>query len=227
MIVVAAVAGLLAALLSPNGLVIALILLYLALIGVPWWMPRGSRRLSAFCFGVVAVSSNTYIAALGIYRPDLLGTIQMFLGWLVAFPIVISSGAAWASAATRRTARLHRSPFLAWPLALVLGMLPLTMLLTRWPLHLAFLASRPAMDRLADRVAAGQAITSPEWVGLFRVVGSAVDPTSGNVGLILDPNPSGRRGFVRVCSGAVMPPGRPVAPLCNLNFDLQLCDRWW
>jgi hypothetical protein len=34
---------------------------------------------------------------------------------------------------------------------------PLAMLSTRWPLLLAFIASKPALDRLADRVAAGQA----------------------------------------------------------------------
>ena len=85
----------------------------------------------------------------------------------------------------------------------------------------------PAMERLADRVGAGQPVTSPEWVGLFRVVGSAVDPSTGNVGLIIDPDPSGRSGFVRVSVGPGIPAGRSNGPFHNLNFDLQLRDRWW
>jgi hypothetical protein len=234
MIAVAAVAGVLAALLSPTTLVVAFGLLYLALVGVPcvliglpWWMRRGFRRLSALWFGVVAASSNALIAAFGIYLPDLHGTVLMFLGWLLTFPIVISAGAAWVSAVTQPTARPHRSPFLAWPLVLVLGILPLTMLVTRWPLHLAFLASRPAMDRLADRVLAGQTVAGPEWAGLFRVVGSAVDPAIGNVGLITDRDPSGFSGFVRAGAGPGAPAGPPIGPFYNLSSDRQLDDRWW
>jgi hypothetical protein len=78
------------------------------------------------------------------------------------------------------------------------------------------------------------------------VVGSAVDPASGNVGLIIDPDRSGRSGFVRVGGGpvapdpssrrtgfvrvgggSVAPVGRPIGPFCNLYFDLPLPDGWW
>jgi hypothetical protein len=234
MIAVAVVAGLLAVLLSPIALVVASGLFYLALIvvpcaliGLPWWLRRGFRRLSALWFGVVAALSNTSIAALCVYLPDFLGAILMFVGWLFTFPIVISAGAAWANVATRQVAKPRRSPWSAWPLVLVLGILPLTMVLTRWPLRLAFLASRPAMDRLAERVLAGQAVAGPEWTGLFRVVGSAVDPASGNVGLITDPCLSGRSGFVRAGGGPGAPAGPPIGPLYDLWSDLQLDDRWW
>src|SRR5262249_53313702 len=71
-------------------------------------------------------------------------------------PFILGIGAAWATPATRRTARSRRSPLLAWPLVLAVALAPFSMLLTPWPLRLAFLASRPAMERLADRVAAGK-----------------------------------------------------------------------
>ncbi len=227
MIAVAVVAGLLALALSPIGLVAAFGLLYLALIGVLWWMFRDFGRLSAFCFVGVATLINALSAALCIYLLNLGGVMLMFLGWLSAFPIVISTGVVWASSAKRRTARPQRSPLLAWPLVLVLSLLPLSMLLTFWPFRLAFLASRPALDRLADRVEGGQAVTSPEWVGLFRVVASAVDPSTGNVGLIMDADPSGRSGFVRVSVGPSIPAAHSSGPFYNLNFDLQLRERWW
>jgi hypothetical protein len=229
MIAVAAVAGALAAFHSPKAMAVAFGLSYLSLIGGLWWMLRGFRRLSAACFGVMAALSNVSIAAHCTGGPDLYGAVLMFFGWLLTFPIVISAGAAWAGAATRRTARPRRSAWLAWPLVLALGALPLTMIGTRWPFYLAFLASRPALDRLADRAAAGQPVAGPEWAGLFRVVGSAVDPASGNVGLITDPHPAGRSGFVRAGAGAGpgTPAGPPVRPFYNLWFDLQLDHLWW
>jgi hypothetical protein len=227
MIMVAVVAGLLAVALSPIGLAITFGLLYLALIGVQWWSFRGFRRLSILCFAVLVAFVNIVSAALCIYLLNMGGAFLMFLVWMLAFPTITGTGVAWASAATRRNARPRRSVLLAWPSVLALAFLPLTMLLTSWPLRLAFLASRPAMDRLADRVAAGEAVTSPEWVGLFRVVASAVDPSTGNVGLVTNADPSGRSGFVRIGAGPSRPTGPSNGPLHNLNFDLQLRERWW
>jgi hypothetical protein len=226
MIVVAAAAGLLAASRSPIGLFVAFGLVYLALVGALWSMFHGFRRVSAVCFGLMAALSNIATAGLCIYRLSMVGFVLMLLVWLLAFPLVFGAGAAWATATTRRAARSQRSPFWAWPLVIALGFLPVTMLLTHWPLRLAFLASAPALDGLADRIAAGQGITSPEWAGLFRVVGSAVEPSNGNVGLIIDPDPSGRSGFVRVVASPGLPVGRSGGPFYNLNLDMRLGDRW-
>jgi hypothetical protein len=226
MTAVALAAGLLAASLSSTGLVVAFGLAYLALIGVLWWMFNGFRRLSALCFGLVAAVSNVVTAGLCIYLHSPGGIILRFVVWLLAFPLVFGAGAAWATAATRRGASSRGSSFLAWSLVVASGILPLTMLLTGWPLRLAFLASTPDMDRLAGRVAAGQGVTSPEWAGLFRVVGSAVEPSNGNVGLIIDPDRSGRSGFVRVRASPGMPLGRSDGPFYNLNLEVRLGDRW-
>jgi hypothetical protein len=226
MIVVAAAAGLLAASRSLIGLFAAFGLAYLALIGVLWWMFHGFRRVSALCFGFVAALSNIAITGLCIDRLGNVSVFLMLLVCLLAFPLVFSAGAAWATTATRRGARSHRSPFWAWPLVFALGILPLTMLLTFWPLRLAFLASAPALDGLADRVAAGQRVTNPEWAGLFHVVGSAVEPSNGNVGLIIVPDPSGRSGFVRVGASPGLPVGRSGGPFYSLNLDIRLGDRW-
>lgn len=220
-IVVAAAACLLAAVLSPIGLFVAFGLAYLALIGVLWWMFHDFRRVSALCFGFVAALSNVATVGLCIHRLGNVGVFLMLLVCLLAFPLVFSAGAAWATTATRREARSHRSPFWAWPLVVALSILPLTMLLTFWPLRLAFLASAPALDGLADRVAAGQGVTRPEWAGLFRVVGSAVEPSNGNVGLIIDPDPSGRSGFVRGGASPGLPVGRWAAPCTTSTWT---CD---
>ena len=130
MIAVAAAAGLLAAARSPIGLFVAFGLAYLALIGVLWWMFHGFRRVSALCFGFVAALSNVATAGLCIYRLGNVGVFLMLLVCLLAFPLVFSAGAAWATTATRPEARSHRSTIWAWPLVVALGILPLTMLLT-------------------------------------------------------------------------------------------------
>lgn len=150
----------------------------------------------------------------------------MFLASLCGIPLTLGFGAAWAYTSTCRDAAPRRSPILAWPLVLALGTLPLTMLLTRWPFYLAFHASRPSLDRLADRLAAGQTIAGPEWAGLFRVVATEVDPSSGDVGLIIDRDPAGRSGFVRVGAAPSAPTGRGGGPLYNLYLDLKLSDGW-
>jgi hypothetical protein len=226
MFVVAAAAGLLAAALSPIGMFVAFGLAYLALIGVLWWMFHGFRRVSALCFGFVAALSNVATAGLCIYRLSMVGVFLMLLVWLLAFPPVFGAGAAWATTATRREARSQCSRFWAWPLVVALGVLPLTMFLTAWPLRLAFLASVSAFDGLADRVAAGQGVTSAEWAGLFRVVGSDVEPSNGNVGLIIVPDPTGRSGFVRAGASPRLPVGRSGGPFYDLNMDMRLSDRW-
>src|SRR5262249_18622047 len=154
----------------------------LAFIGGLWGLFRGFRRLSALCFGVAAALANAGCAACCIYLAGTVGFVVMFVGSLLTLPVMIAAGVAWAAAATRRTATPRCSPLLMWPFVLTVALAPLSMLMTHWPLRLAFLASRPAMERLADRVAARQAIAGPEWAGLFRVVGSDVDLKTGNVG---------------------------------------------
>ena len=98
---------------------------------------------------------------------------------------------------------------------------PLTVPFTQWPFRLAFLASQPSLDRLADRVGAGNPVTTPEWAGAFRIVGSDLNTMTGAVGLITDPNRGGRSGFER---RGPAPPGN--GPFYNLSYDLKLTERW-
>jgi hypothetical protein len=101
-----------------------------------------------------------------------------------------------------------------------LAVTPLTTLWTFWPLRVAFLISGPALERLADRVAAGQAPSFPARAGLYCIRGSATDPVSGNIALITDANLGGRAGFVRY------QPGSPQGPFSSLFMGMSL-DRTW
>jgi hypothetical protein len=97
---------------------------------------------------------------------------------------------------------------------------PLITLSTFWPLRVAFLVSRPALEHLADRVAAGQALTLPVRAGVYSIVGFATDPSTGNVALITDADPGGRSGFVR------HRPGTPHGPFRSLWMGMRLSRTW-
>ncbi len=226
MIAVAVIACFLALWETSGGFLTLCVLLSLLLAAMSYAMLRGQRRLAWWGFGIASVALNCSCFGLSIYAFNMGGAAGMVLGSLCGIPAILGFGTAWAAAATRRETVRRRSPLLAWPLVVVLATLPLTILFTHWPLHLAFLASKSALDRLADRVAAGQAPRRPVRAGLFMVVNSAVDPTSGNIGLITDPDPGGRSGFVRVTPGTSALPSRASGPFYNLNGDLELGGGW-
>ena len=98
------------------------------------------------------------------------------------------------------------------------------MVATEWPMWIAFLASRPALDRLADRIAASEVFNRPEWAGAYRVVGADRDPANGDIRLTIDAGSSGNTRFVRVQSPTSTPGSRPqIVSLYPLSVD----GRWW
>jgi hypothetical protein len=58
------------------------------------------------------------------------------------------------------------------------------------------------------------------------MVGSVIDPSTGNIGLIVGADPSGRSGFVKFGRGSSVPQRRRNAPFYNLDEDLDLHDGW-
>jgi hypothetical protein len=227
MIAVAVIACFLVLLGTPRGFLIICVLWSLALAAMFWGLLRDQRRRAWWCFGIVSFALNWSFAALSICACyNMWGMAAMFLGSLCGIPMILGFGTAWAAAATRRETVRRRSPLVAWSLVIAVAALPLTMLFTHWPLRVAFLASQPALDRLANRVAGGQSLRGPVRAGFFNVISSAVDPSSGNIGLIIDPDPSGRSGFVRPGPSPSAPPSRLTGPFYNLDFDLELFDGW-
>ena len=86
---------------------------------------------------------------------------------LILFPLIGSLGAAWMCLATDANAATRRSPAVTWTSVVILATMPAVTLSTLWPLRLAFLAARPSMERLADRVATGQNISLDNGSGHF------------------------------------------------------------
>ncbi len=171
-----------------------------------WLVFRDLRYLAGFCFWAPAILANALFAAFCV-SPEIYFLGLVLFVWLIfIMPTTAIFGVAWAVLVTRNGVISRRFPPMAWLSILALSVLPLVTVRTLWPLRLAFHAARPTLERLADQVAVGRAAGFSQWAGPFRVAHSAVDPVSGNLGLMIDPNPNGPTGFVRVRPG--IPPNR-------------------
>ncbi len=223
MLVIAAVAVLLVALRFFQGglLVVCLLVSCLAVARGLWLGARPFRRVSALGFLIAAIVTNATCLFVSVAFSGIVGTLITALASNVGIPITFGFGAAWCTVPQRKPPLTARSRVRRWATTLFFSVAPLTMLLTQWPFRLAFLASQPSLERLADRVGAGNPVTAPEWAGAFRIVGSDVNRVTGGVGLVTNPDPSGRSGFER---RGPTPPGN--GPFYNLSFDVQLTEKW-
>jgi hypothetical protein len=201
------------------GSSIIFLVLWLPVMGLVLGLLRGHPRLSAWVLAASSILANSSIALIFAYFYSISGLVLMFFASTLLVPIVIGSGIAWANSRTE-SQRIPRST--AWVIVWFLGLLPISMMGTHWPLHLAFIVSRPALDRLADRVASGETLTSPEWAGLYWIVATKNEPSNGNVALIIDDDPAGMSGFVRLTDSL-----SKFGPMTNLNFNESVGGRWF
>jgi hypothetical protein len=162
-----------------------------------WLAARRYKRLPAAAFTVAGLLLNLFCLAVSMTGSYTLVVVLGVLPCLIGTAVAFSFGAAWCAASAPGVTISGHSRALRWTVVAIISIAPLTMILTRWPFRLAFLVSRPALERLADQVVSGVPVTSPRRAGAFVIVGSAVDPTTGNVGLITGPRSSGRSGFER------------------------------
>jgi hypothetical protein len=210
---------------EPDGLLFAVATGGFALAFISWALVRGRRRSAAICFVASVVVANGLVAPVCIYCHGA-GWPGVFAGLFGGIPTALGFGTAWAVAATRSgvdhtgSALVPCPPLLVLLLTVSTAFTPLIALWTLWPLRVAFLVSNPALDGLADRVAAGRAPAFPVQAGLYRIVGCATDSRTGNIALITDANPGGREGFVR------HRPGTPHGPFSSLWMSVELNTRW-
>lgn len=151
--------------------------------------------------------------------------IQMLLG-IVVLPLVFGFGVAWAIGELPGLAKLAG-------LALVLAVCASFVALPFEPicLQLAVQVSRPAMDKLVDRVRAGESVDVPTRAGLFPV--REIKTKGPVVALVIQHNPGGDSALVHFPNGS-----RGLAdvsghesrafygPMYNLYLDLALGGGW-
>jgi hypothetical protein len=209
MIAVVIVAGLLS---LPSGwreLAASLALLCIELLAAGWLLRTGRGRLAGYGFSFLAISSNALFAALCVTATVLLPSLLCLAWFFYILPPLAAFGSAWAILDSRGVVSERRRA-MAWTCVAALTMMPLVTALRLWPFHLSFQGARPALERLADRVAAGQSVAYPVWAGPFKIAGSTVDPVSGNVALMIDPNPNGPSSFIRAGTPVGFECYRPV-----------------
>ena len=222
MILIAVVAFILA---LPAGLALTTIPLFIPVgaVGISRWLFRGRRlRLAAYMFWGLAIPINLATAYSCITpNPYVLGPIFLAL-MVVGLPTITALGTVWALLFARQQSLSPRTRDAAGMAVVFLVISPVVTLWSFWPLHLAFMVSRPAMASLADQVAAGNMAGIPSRVGLFTVATANVDPVSGNVSLIIDPNPNWRTTFVRAPGTA----SNRSAPIVGSALNVDLGGGW-
>ena len=224
MIAIAIVAGMLALPAVWRWIVIVLAIPFLSWVGACWLVSRRLRRLAGYGFWAMAIVTNL-LAVLFCIAPRPSSYANVCLGLVVdAIPTIAALGWAWVRLSTRDDAVARQAREAAGLSVFLLAMLPILTLWTLWPLHLAFLAVRPRMDRLADRVAAGKTVGFPRRVGVFWVVDSSVEPVSHYPGLLIRANRYAGPGFVRVYPGTTP---NTHDTIVGLTFDVYLGGGWW
>ncbi len=178
MIAVLIVAGVLALPLRSRWVAVVMLPLCLALFAAWFILVGRRRRLAAIAFWGLAIPVNILFAA-ACTVPGLLSLVLLYLWFFVVLPTLAGFGAVWAVLATWPGSVPQRSFGWAWIGVIALAVLPGVTSFTIWPFRLSFLAARPALERLADQVEAGQSVSFPRYAGPFRLAGSRVRFTNG------------------------------------------------
>ncbi len=175
-------------------------------------LTRRGRPLARWCPVVLALAIVALSA--GGIRP----VVDIFCAGIASlFILVISPALAW-----RKSGGTHR---LALIIATACIALMITVVATRWPLRLAFLASRSDFCAFAARLEAGYTLTRPERVGRFLI--QKAELRNGRPCLWLDIDPAGFDGFVRNAPRAADRSLQgPPNTLFNLWSAVRLDDDW-
>ena len=198
----------------------------------PWHTARSDRRLAARVMAVSAALEFVALTYLGVFSLRYLSAVYKLLISLILMPFTLGAGVAWANLASAPSVPKRVPRPAAWSLVVGLTLLPVSMIASHWPMRAAFRISRPALDRLADRVAAGETLARPEWAGLFLVRKvSRVDVGPGNIPLVVENDSTGHTFLIRASSPAAVPAVSPDAPVnhreTTLSYRISDGGRWW
>ncbi|MFO0959978.1 MAG: hypothetical protein U0800_21515 [Isosphaeraceae bacterium] len=186
------------------------------------WPSRDPIGRSAVRFFALSGLLILTLVAQRLSHPGIQGALMALMTALLTASVVCITFASWLTQANARD-RSRRPGWIAAMAAIVGIFLPFVLALSPWLMDAGFAISRPGLETLADRVADGKPVRWPQRIGVFTVHDAVIDRSSGNIGLILDPNPNGRTGLLR------RPPGGVAnGPFFNLNVsrDLGRCWLW-
>lgn len=187
-----------------------------------WGVCRGRPRRAAWCFGVSAVACSALVAWGGLEEPGIGALLVMTAAAVPTLPVVVFAGAAWAASEEFIGSRGGRRRARAWCLVGLMAALPVSMVLFQWPFRLVFLATRPAWERLADRVEAGHPPTFPVRIGCHTVHWCI----KAEDGVILFRNPPGKDPDRFVRERGERRHASPFLEYDFLNNRVDLFGQW-
>lgn len=116
----------------------------------------------------------------------------------LSMPVAVAAGFLWTQPAL--TLWNTQPRLLIRRLAVVVACVSaiLSVPVSQWPAFVAFHAFQPELERLAERVKKGEAISSPQRIGLFVIYDASISPDRVPC-LWTDLNVSGKTGFIQ-CS---------------------------
>ena len=171
------------------------------------------RRVFQSCqgllIGLVCIAFLADFFAKSMFSLDLLA-----LGFPTALLLLAVAVVAWVCRGAERRRWYQLALLVVWVL-LFAGIYR-----TSWPMRWSFAASTPALDRLAEQVAAGQTPALPTRAGAYLIRAVETRPVSGGVAICLWSYPPERHhiGFVQSPVG--------VTPEVNPWTHSQLSPRW-
>ena len=171
------------------------------------------RRVFQCCqgllIGLVCLAFLADFFARSMFSLDLLA-----LGFPTALVLLAVAVVAWVCRGAERRRWYQLALLVVWVLLLagIYG--------TSWPMRWSFAASTPALDRLAEQVAAGQTPSLPTRAGAYLIRAVETRPVSGGLAICLWTAPPERQhvGFVQSPAG--------VTPHVNPWTHSQLSPRW-
>ena len=149
-----------------------------------WQMCRHQPRQAGWAVISIALIALIPLGWLDVYHREPLGRWLSTVVLCFALPSLVAALVASVRDFRHQEAGLRRAGWLG--VVLVFALLPASMPVTNWPIRLAFLVSRPALDGLADRVVTGAAVEFPRWAGAFQIKGVEAEPQpNSTVALLL------------------------------------------
>lgn len=184
------------------------------LLALGWFLARVRPSLAFWEFIGSAIWLNLSLFVSFAYLP-VFHKSALLISSLIFMPLVPGFGLGWITARRSPAARAIGALIVAATVSLSASMLA-----THWPLRLAFFLSSPALNRLAYRVESGEAMTRPEWAGLYYIYSVRPFNTDGDLILRANATRGMMAGFIRR-RGAAKGARREA-----LYYGLAWSDRW-
>ncbi len=130
------------------------------------------------------------LGSLLVLDPVFLILFALGAGVFIAYGWIVTKAAIASQANGRMRFTMRELLFVQFVVAWFLSVVVM-----HWPLQVGFILSKSSLDRMATEARDGKEIDEPQRAGLFLIRRTSVR-SDGTVFLVVNPDPSGRDGFL-------------------------------